>query len=108
GAVRLARCERCGRLAVTSPHASLKRCHSCRHERLLHPLHSLHHVPESGGPSTVGTDLGGTERAESYEGTAASPEASGTQGGQVEEDGSARRPRHLVQSAHRGKVHVRT
>ncbi len=43
GEVRVARCERCGRLGVAPPSEPLRTCVRCRHEHLLHPVLALHH-----------------------------------------------------------------
>jgi DNA-directed RNA polymerase subunit RPC12/RpoP len=43
GVVRIARCGHCHRLRLTTAHGPLYACARCRHERLLHPVHALHH-----------------------------------------------------------------
>jgi late competence protein required for DNA uptake (superfamily II DNA/RNA helicase) len=50
GAVRQARCQRCGHLAVTSASGSPGGCIYCRHDHLMHPIRTLrpaHSVPGS-------------------------------------------------------------
>lgn len=44
GAVRLARCGRCRHLAVGPPHSALTSCPYCRHDHLMHPVHTVHEV----------------------------------------------------------------
>lgn len=41
GAVRQARCQRCGHLAVTSGSALPGGCIYCRHGHLMHPIRTL-------------------------------------------------------------------
>jgi len=43
GVLRLVRCPQCRRLDMTSASDPARLCLSCRHDRLLHPLTSLHH-----------------------------------------------------------------
>jgi DNA-directed RNA polymerase subunit RPC12/RpoP len=43
GALRLARCDRCGHLVVTATGAPPGACAYCRHDRLMHPLHAIYH-----------------------------------------------------------------
>lgn len=43
GAVRFARCDRCGHLGLTSQSERLRACARCRHGRLLHPVVSVRH-----------------------------------------------------------------
>ncbi len=48
GAIRLDRCDRCGHLGVVSRAEHATTCPYCRHERLLHPIYTLHHAHEEG------------------------------------------------------------
>jgi molybdenum cofactor biosynthesis enzyme MoaA len=43
GVVHIARCAHCHRLRLTVREGPLQACMPCRHERLLHPLHAVHH-----------------------------------------------------------------
>lgn len=43
GAVQWTRCQRCGRLVATPTSTRPSACPYCRHERLLHPLHTFRH-----------------------------------------------------------------
>ncbi len=46
GAVWLVRCNRCDHLTVVHARATANTCLFCRHERVLHPLHTRHvHAP---------------------------------------------------------------
>lgn len=45
GVLRFGRCERCEHLAVASGGAPLHTCAYCEHQRLMHPLATLHHHP---------------------------------------------------------------
>jgi len=42
GAIQLARCTNCGHTTVVAPHEGAGSCPFCRHERILHPVHTLH------------------------------------------------------------------
>ena len=44
GAVRFVRCERCGHLGLTSTTEPLRTCTYCHHDRLLHPIDTVHHA----------------------------------------------------------------
>lgn len=44
--VRFDRCDRCGHLGLASMREPLQSCTYCRHELLMHPLDTLHHLPE--------------------------------------------------------------
>jgi len=44
GVLRLDRCEHCGHLTVNDARTAPQSCMYCRHERLTHPLATLHHV----------------------------------------------------------------
>ncbi|HEU5270347.1 MAG TPA: hypothetical protein VFU36_10530 [Jatrophihabitans sp.] len=44
GILRLARCDRCGHLTVTDARTEPQSCPQCRHERLAHPLATLHRL----------------------------------------------------------------
>ena len=43
GALRLLRCEQCDHLVVTSALRPPGTCAYCRHDRLFHPVHAMHH-----------------------------------------------------------------
>ncbi len=44
GALRIARCGHCHRLSLTRTEGPLRACVRCRHERVLHPVQTLHHA----------------------------------------------------------------
>ena len=50
GVLRIVRCKQCGRLDMTSASDPTRSCLYCRHERLLHPVSVLHHVPDAHHP----------------------------------------------------------
>ncbi len=41
--LRIVRCAHCHRLLLTRRVGPLQACVQCRHERLLHPIHAIHH-----------------------------------------------------------------
>lgn len=43
GALHWTRCERCGHLLVSATSTARNDCRYCRHDRLLHPLHTIRH-----------------------------------------------------------------
>jgi hypothetical protein len=44
GLVRISRCGRCHRLSLTRTEGPLRACIRCRHERVFHPVQTLHHT----------------------------------------------------------------
>jgi hypothetical protein len=51
GALRIARCGHCHRLSLSRTPGPVRACVRCRKERVLHPVHTIHH----GGPGTRAT-----------------------------------------------------
>ena len=48
GLVQFARCENCGHLTMLYTQAVANNCLWCRHEYVMHPLHSIHdHAPHA-------------------------------------------------------------
>jgi len=48
GAVRFVRCENCNHLTMVHVRSIANTCMWCRHEYVMHPLHSIHeHAPHA-------------------------------------------------------------
>lgn len=109
GAARLVRCERCGPLGVASADASLPACPRCRHERLSHPLHSLHQGPDPIGPRTAQPRVADSERIASREGMEGPVDSSGGDRDRVAAAIPVGRPRRLAaHGAQRAETRTRT
>lgn len=48
GVVRFVRCEKCNHVTMVYTRAVANTCLWCRHEYVMHPLHSLHEHPPHG------------------------------------------------------------